>query len=280
MAGPRTGRSRLAAVLVLALILSGACATHLRHAKAAFAEGQELSRRYRTEQALAAYRRSLDESALEARAHPSAQAFMVKGLAEVNLGLWLDAEKSFLAASGLGFEPGEAWAADVSVLGLAMSFDELGLKDPALRAYENLLGRSAFKPVRLAAAQKYLDLSLAAALGLGTKDRDRALSDLARTVDRLTAGDFACGYYHYMSSQVESHRGDLRRSYEEAAAARELGLPSEKILRDNDNQIVYCRDSLVATLAAPERETFAAVHASWTKKWGWKDARTPDWKQE
>ena len=185
-----------------------------------------------------------------------------------------------MAASGLGFESGEAWAADVSVLGLAMSFETLNLREVALRAYENLLGRSAFKPVRLAAAQRYLDLSLAAALEVGAKERERALAALARTVDRLVVGDFACGYYHYMASQVESHRGDLRRSYEEAAAARELGLPSEKVLRDNDNQIVFCRDSLVANLAGPEREAFSAVHASWTKKWGWKDARTPGWKQE
>jgi len=283
-ARPPSGRSwrpaALIPVILLAAAFAAACATHLRQAKTAYAEGQELSRRYRTEQALAAYKRSLDESTLEARSHPSAQAFMLKGLAEVNLGLWAEAERSFLAAAGLGFESGEAWAADVSVLGLAMSFESLGIKDTALRAYENLLGRSAFRPVRLAAAQRWLDLSLAASLGLGTKERERALADLARTVDRLVAGEFACGYYHYMASQVESHRGDLRRSYDEAAAARELGLPTEKILRDNDNQLVFCRDSLMASLAAPEREAFSAVHASWTKKWGWKDARTPDWKQE
>jgi len=280
MAGSRTGRSGRSVALIFVLFLGAACASHLRQAKAAYAEGQELARRYQTEQALAAYKRSLSESGLEVRAHPSAQAFMLKGLAEVNLALWPDAEQSFLKASGLGFEPGEAWAADVSVLGLAVSFDELNLKEAALRAYENLLGRSSFKPVRLAAAQKYSDLSLERALGLGDKERDRVLADLARTVDRLVAGDFACGYYHYMSSQVESHRGALRRSYEEAVTARELGLPSEKILRDNDNQIVFCRDALVAALPAPEREAFSAVHASWTKKWGWKDARTPGWKQE
>jgi hypothetical protein len=150
----------------------------------------------------------------------------------------------------------------------------------ALRAYENLLGRSSVKPVRLAAAQRYFDLSLARALGLGDKEKGRALADLVRTVERLEAADFSCGYYHYVHAQVEGHRGDLRRSYEEAVTARELGLPTEKIFRDNDNQIVFCRDALVGTLPAADRDAFSAAHASWTKKWGWKDARTPGWKQE
>ena len=280
MVKARAGRSGLFAALVAVLALGAACATHLRQAKTAYAEGQELSRRYQTEQAVAAFKRSLAESAIEARANPSAQAFMMKGMAEVNLGLWREAELSFLKASGLGFEAGEGWAADVSVLGLAMSFEELDLKEVARRAYENLLGRSAFRPVRLTAAQKYFDLSLVRTLGLGDKEKARALADLAETVERLEAGDFACGYYHYMHAQVESHRGELRRSYEEAVTARELGLPSEKVLRDNDNQIVFCHDRLVGTLTAPERDAFSAAHAAWTRKWGWKDARTPGWKQE
>ena len=280
MGSSRAVRFRALFVLALALLSASGCATHLRNAKAAYAEAQEFSRRYQTEQALAAYKRSLVESGIEARRNPSAQAFMLKGMAEVNLGLWGDAELSFVKASGLGFEAGEAWASDVSLLGLAISFEELGLGDPALRAYENLLGKSAFKPVRLAAAQRYFDLTLLRTLGLGDKEKSRALADLAKVVDRLEAGDFACGFYHYFHSQVESHRGDQRRSYEEAVTARELGLPSEKILRDNDNQIVFCYDTLAGALPASERDVFTAAHASWTKKWGWKDARTPGWKQE
>jgi len=276
----RAEKSWVFAVYVPVILLCAACATHLRHAKAAYAEAQEFSRRYQTEQAVAAYKRSLIESGIEVGNNPSAQAFMLKGMAEVNLGLWRDAELSFIKASGLGFEAGEAWASDVSLLGLAISFEELGLGEPALRAYENLLGKSAFKPVRLAAAQKYFDLTLARTLGLGDKEKSRALADLARVIDKLEAGDFACGFYHYFHSQVESHRGDYRRSYEEAVTARELGLPSEKILRDNDNQIVFCYDKLAGSLPASERDIFSAAHAAWTKRWGWKDARTPNWKME
>ena len=278
-----SGRQRklpIFAVLALALALCAACATHLRNAKTAYADAQELTRLYRTEQALAAYKLALAEASLEAQKNPSSQAFMLKGLAEANLGLWKEAETSFVKAAGLGFETGEAWASEVSLLGLAVSFEELGFPDPALRAYENLLGKSAFRPVMLAAAQRYADLTLARAFGLGEKEKARSLADLVKAVEKLEARDFACGAYHYFHSQAESHRGDYRRSYEEAVMARELGLPSEKILRDNDNQIVFCYDKLTGSLPAAERDAYAASHAAWARKWGWPDARTPAWKLE
>jgi hypothetical protein len=71
-----------------------------------------------------------------------------------------------------------------------------------------------------------------------------------------------------------------RKLFPVAALARELGLPSEKISRDNDNQLVYCYDRFQETLPAAESKAFAAAHSGWTKKWGWRDARTPAWKKE
>ncbi len=276
----RERRLRTVAAFALALAVCASCVTHLRNAKTSYTHAQELSRQYRTEEALAAFKFALAEAALEAQKNPSAQAFMLKGMAEASLGLWKEAETSFVKAAGLGFETGEAWASEVSLLGLAISFEELGIQDPALRAYESLLGKSAFKPVLFAAAQRYADLTLARALGLGEKEKSRALADLVKAIEKLEARDFACGYYHYYHSQAESHRGDYRRSYEEAVMARELGLPSEKILRDNDNQIVFCHDKLTGSLPAAERDAFAASHAAWARKWGWTDARTPAWKLE
>ncbi|HYA48487.1 MAG TPA: hypothetical protein VEG35_02205, partial [Burkholderiales bacterium] len=261
-------------------VLCASCLTHLGNAKAAYAEAQEFSRQYRTEQAAAAYKQALAEASLEAAKKPSAQAFMLKGLAEVNLGLWGDAESSFVKAAGQGFGEGEAWASDVALLGLAVSFQELGFREPCLRVYENLVGKSSFKPVRLAAAERYADLTLARTLVLADAERARALADLVRTVERLEASDFACGYYHYLHAQAEGHRGDFRRGYEETVMARELGLPSEKILRDNDNQLIFCYDKLTAALGGAERTAFETAHAAWAKKWGWKDARTPGWKTE
>jgi hypothetical protein len=130
------------------------------------------------------------------------------------------------------------------------------------------------------AAEKRTDLVLAGAAGLDPKERDRALSGLLRSLDRLVDRDFACGLYHYLHAQVDGHVGDLRRSYEEAVMARELGLPSEKIGRDNDNQLVYCYVRLIASLAPAERDALAAAQARWAAKWGWRDDRTPAWKKE
>jgi hypothetical protein len=62
--------------------------------------------------------------------------------------------------------------------------------------------------------------------------------------------------------------------------ARELGLPSEKIGRDNDNQLVYCYVRLMSSLPAAERDAMAAAQARWAAKWGWRDDRTPAWKKE
>jgi tetratricopeptide (TPR) repeat protein len=278
MAG-QTRPVRAGALLAVVLLLS-ACVSHLREAKAAFSQAQELERAYRTEQAVAAYKRARAEAGLEVRRNPSAQAFLVKGMAEASLGLWREAEASFVTAAGLGFEPGEAWASDVALLGLAVSFEELGIRDPALRAYENLLAKSAFKPVLMSAAQRYADLTLSLALGLEEKEKARALAGLVRSLEKLEAGDFACGLYHYLHSQAESHRGDYRRSYDEAVMARELGLPSEKILRDNDHQIIFCFDKLIGALPEAGREALAASHTAWTKKWGWRDIRTPGWREK
>jgi tetratricopeptide (TPR) repeat protein len=266
--------------LALVLVLLAACLPHLRKAKQFYAEGQDQARVFRTEEAVASWKKALDEADRECRRKPSAQAFTIKGLAETNLGRWRDAEASFLKAFSLGFEAGEAWASDAALAGLAASFEELGLEAPALRIYAQLLDKSAFKPVLMTAAEKRTNLILARAVSLDPEEKARTLAGLLKTLDRLLDRDFACGLYHYLHAQVDGHIGDLRRSYEEAVIARELSLPSEKISRDNDNQLVYCYDKLIETLPAAESKAFAAAHSGWMKKWGWRDARTPAWKKE
>jgi len=277
-----TAKTRFAAAVSAALILllTASCASHLRQAKSAYVRGQELARAHRTGEALSAYKRAAQEAGLESRRNPSAQAFMVKGMAEASLELWRDAEASFLAAFGLGFEPGRAWASDASLLGLAVSFEELGLGDSATGVYERLLAKSSYEPVRMAAVQRYVDLAAARALTLAPVEKSRALARIVTAIDKLEANNYACGLYHYYHGQVESHRGDYRRSYEECVIARELGLPYEKVLRDNDNQIVFCYDRLVSSLPEAERGAFSEAHGAWAAKWGWKDARTPGWKKD
>jgi len=268
------------AALALVIVLSVSCLAHLRKAKQFYAEGQDQARAFRTEAAVASWKRALEEADRECRRKPSAQAFTIKGLAETNLGRWREAEASFLKAFSLGFAAGEAWAADVALAGLGSSFEELSLEAPALRIYGQLIDKSDFKPVLMTAAEKRTNLVLARAVNSDPEEKNRTLSGLLKTLDRLLDRDFACGLYHYLHAQVDGHAGDLRRSYEEAVMARELGLPSEKISRDNDNQLVYCYDKLKKILPVAEWESFAAAHSGWTKKWGWRDARTPAWKKE
>ena len=258
--------------------LCAACAVPLREAKLAYAEGQAREQAFDTARAVAAYKRARLEAGEAVRRSPSAQAYTLKGLAEAALELWPEAKASFLGAFALGFADGEDWAADVSLLGLARSFEETGLETAALRAYDSLLGGGAFKPARQAAAARYVDLVLASALEIEGRARERALVDLRKTAENLLEKDFACGYFHYLHAQVSGHLADHARGYEEAVAARELGLGSAKVRRDNDLQIVYCYEKRLEALPAGERETFAARHAARAAAWGWPDARTPEWR--
>ena len=281
MIRPQSPRSPVfRAFAFLAVLLLAGCASHLKQAKFHYSEGQLRARAYETAQAAASYKRALLEAEKAVRSNPSAQAFTLMGLAEAGLEKWPDAEKSFLQAFTLGFAEGEEWARDVARLGLSSSLDELGLKDAALRSLADLVERAKFKPVRTEAARRYVDLSLAAASGLDEKERTRALAAVARTLEKLIDGDFACGFYHYLLSQTESHREDYRKSFEEAAIARELGLPSEKVLRDNDLQILYIHEKMKERLSPDDGKAFDELYARWTRKWGWKDPLTPNWKRE
>lgn len=274
-------RRRLAlVVLALAAALSPSCLTDLHRAKRDYAEGQELARAAQTAQAVSYWRRALEEAGRACRRKPSAQSFTVKGLAEANLGRWREAEASFLQAFSFGFGPGEAWASDSALAGLAVSFEDMGLETPALRIYAQLADRSDFKPALMVAAERRTNLVLAGVADLGPDERTRTLGSLDKSLDRLIDRDFACGLFHYLRAQVDAHLGDLRRSYEESVMARELGLPSEKIRRDNDNQLVYCYVRLCDSLPLAERAALTAAQARWAAKWGWRDDRTPAWKKE
>jgi len=278
---PQSRRSPVfRALALLAVLLLAACSSHFKQAKFHYSEGQLRTRAYETSQAAASYKRALLEAEKAVRSNPSAQAFTLKGLAEAALERWPDAEQSFLQAFALGFAEGEEWARDVARLGLSFSLDELGLKDAALRSIVDLIDHAKFKPVRLEAARRYADLSLAAASDLDKKEKTSALAAVAKTLEKLIDGDFACGFYHYLLSQTESHREDFRKSFEEAAIARELGLPTEKVLRDNDLQIIFISAKMKDRLSPDEWKAFEELIGRWTRKWGWRDPLTPNWKKE
>lgn len=266
--------------LAAAVLGSAACLTSLRRAKSHYAEGQARAREFQTEQAVAHWKRALDEAARACRRDPSAQSFTVRGLALASLGRWREAEGAFLQAFALGFGEGERWASDAALTGLAASFEDLGLEASALRVYARIVDDSDFRPALMLAAERRTNLVLSRAAELAPDERARTLAALSKALDRLVDRDPACGLYHYLHAQVDGHLGDLRRSYEEAVMARELGLPTGKIGRDNDNQLVYCYGRLLAALAPAERDALAAAQARWAAKWGWRDDRTPAWKKE
>lgn len=274
------GRSLSAAAAVLAVASLSACLTRLERAKLHYSEGQESARRYQTARAAASYKRAVADAARAASGASSAQAYMTRGLAEIGLERWSDAEESFRKAAALGFPEGQEWAADVSRLGLAASLAELGFEDAALRSLAGLLDRSTFRPVVPEAARRWLDLSLARFARLDERERAKGLAPVVRTLERLVDQDYACGFRHYLLSQALGHVREYRRSFEEAAVARDLGLASEKALRDNDLQAVFCYNALKEELPPAEWREFEALYGRWTAKWGWRDARTPGWKKE
>jgi len=275
----RTRSSRFIALLLVAA-LSASCLTPLGRAKRSYAEAQARARAFETGAAVALWKRALDEASLACRRSPSAQSFTVKGLIEANLGRWPEAQASFLQAFAFGFKDGEAWASDAALTGLAASFEDRGLEAAALRLYAQIVDRSEFRPALMLAAERRTSLILAGTVDLASDAKARTLAGLAKSLDRLIDRDFGCGLYHYLHAQVDGHAGDLPRAYEEAVMARELGLPSEKIGRDNDNQLVYCYVRLLDSLPAAERDALAAAQARSAAKWGWRDDRTPAWKKE
>lgn len=265
--------------LVAAVLLLTACASHLKEAKSHYAEGQRFSRIYQREQALSFYKKALKEAELEATQHPSAQAYLVKGLAELNLELWKKAEDSFREAFSLGFDRGEEWAEEASLIGLASTLQEMGLEEAASKIYLLLMDRSKFQPVTVLAAQRYMDVVLKSMLKQDDKNKRAQLTGLLRKAEKLSEKDYGCGFYHYLESQVLSHLGEYRRSFEEAVIARELGLPSQEILHDNDLQVVFCGKKLREELYGEEWKKFQSVYYKWVEKWNWQDPETPDWKK-
>jgi tetratricopeptide (TPR) repeat protein len=256
------------------------CVSHLKEAKLHYTEGEKCSRRYQFDNAAAHFKKAVQEAVIAAKKNPHAQTFMVKGLAELRLELWEKAEESFATAFSLGFEEGEEWASQISLFGLASSFEEMGLEDSASTIYSHLLGRSRLTPVTSVVAQKYIDLNLKKALEAHGREKEKMLTQMLRTAERLTNADMSHGFYHYLQSQVHSHLSDYQKSFEQAVMARELGLPNPEISRDNDMQIIFSFNGLKEKLGPKEWEDFQSMYLKWVSRWGWKGPETPDWKRE
>jgi tetratricopeptide (TPR) repeat protein len=255
------------------------CVSHLNDAKLYYIQAQEYSSSYNTEKAIASFKKSLEEVKKEVDRSPSPQAFMLKGLIELNLNQWDEAKRSFLAAFSYGFDKGQEWAEWSSLFGLASSLQEMGLESSAFQIYEYLISKSKLRPLTILSAQKYTDIALKGALHEEEKDREKLLAGLFRTIQSLSRKDLSCGYFHYLLSQVLSHRGEYRKCFDEAVMAKELGLPSEEILRDNDLLIVFCFERLKEKLPSTQWEAFQNLYLGWIERWNWPGPQTPSWKE-
>lgn len=257
-----------------------ACVSHLKLAKYHYSRGSEQARAYRTDAALSSYKRARLEAETAVNRRADAQSYLLKGLAELELDLWEDAEESFRNAFHLGFSQAEDWASDLALLGAARALKNLGLPSSSSRIFDHLLTRSRLKPILRLAAENVVEAELAEVLEMDESQRRGKLLSLQKRVEKLIAKDMACGYFHYLSAQVASHLKDYRLSFEEAVTAKELGLFSLETDRDNDLQIIFCYDQLESHLTNVALENFRTAYTRWIQKWKWPGPKTPVWKTD
>lgn len=274
-------KRRILTLLSLLFFLSSiySCVSHLKEAKFYYDQGQRFSRSLEQGKAVASFKRALKEAELETEKHPSAQAYMLKGLAELELRLWSEAGESFRQAFSCGFDKGEEWAKQVSLLGLASSLDEMGLKETAFKIYAHLMERSKIDQILLLASQKYTEMALEKTSQKSEQVKKKELSSLLKSIHKLSQKDMSNGFYHYLQSQIHSHLLEYEQSFEEAVMAKELSLPSERITRDNDLQIVFCYQKLKEKLSPRQWGKFFSSYLQWIKRWQWQDPETPEWKK-
>jgi len=93
---------------------------------------------------------------------PSGEAYLLKGLTEVNLNLWEEAENSFRLSASLGEDKAQAWAEELRLFGLARSFEAQGWTETSTRLYGVLTEKGKYQPVVRASVGRLVDLRLKA----------------------------------------------------------------------------------------------------------------------
>lgn len=265
------------AVLIL-LLTQAACSLSLEKAQVHYLEGQRHEAGLRTAEAASHYRRALVLVEQEIQKQPSASAYLLRGLIAARLQEWDRAGDSFRLAAAMGEEKASDWSREVILYGLALSFENQGLTEGATRLYRSLMEKGKFEPVVQAATGRYLDNRLAMLEDKNEVERKKIILELINTTEKILKDYSTQGYYHYLLSQVYSYEKKYRESFEEAVMAHELGLPSEKLNRDNDRQIIFCY-YMISQNQPEEISGFIRAYHYWIKKWNWLDETTPGWKR-
>ncbi|MEW6363974.1 MAG: hypothetical protein AB1714_04980 [Acidobacteriota bacterium] len=270
-------------LVVLALVVLGlaGCATHrLETAKTHYVRAVELADRMDRGGAAAEFSRARDEAAKIAGSHAGdAQAWLIKGQAEIELGEFEEARRSFASARAAGADLGDGWERVAQLLGVASVYEAMEMPDDAAMLCETAMKTAKkecpemFEP----AAARWVNLLVAEdASSEDPKARAKQLAGLEKKVRDLVEETPGSGTLRYLLSQVEVHLEDFAEGWGQAVLARELGLPTEELLRDNDNSLLFCYRQLIES----GRTEYDARQAAWAKRWGWPDATHAPWMAE
>lgn len=274
-------RRRLA-ILTAIVMVTGACATHrLQVAKTHYQRGVELAGKMDRVAAAAEFQRSREEAAvLTQRGGGDSQAWLIKGHSEVELGQFEEARRSFAAArthGGAAIE--EEWESTAQLLGLAAVYEEMDMSEESASLYETAMGQAKKLSGGIfeAAASRWVDATLGLASdSADSKARGKILETIEKKVRAMAAESPASATLHYLLSQIEIHLEHYDEGWRQAVMARELGLPDQEFLRDNDASLLFCYQKLIEQ----GRSDYERRQAAWAERWGWESPSQPPWKQE
>lgn len=269
-------RRVLGAVLVAAL-LPCACATHrLERVKLHYLRAVELADRMDRAGAAAELKLVQSEAA---KIGGDPQAWLIKGQAEVELGLFEEARRSFARAreSGGGIDTG--WEQAAQLLGLAAVYEEMEMENVAAALCETALdqAKKAGPDLFEVAAGRWVDLTLGQVSPEDeSKTRTKLLDGLDKKVRSMVGDTPTSGTLRYLLSQVEIHLEHYEEGWNQAVMARELGLRSEEILRDNDESLIFC----YRQLKEKGQFEYDERQAAWAARWGWPTPEQAPWMEE
>ncbi len=267
---------RVGAVL-LAAVLSCACATHrLEQVKLHYLRAVELADRMDSAGAAAELKLVRSEAA---KIEGDPQAWLIKGQAEVELGLFEEARRSFARAreSGIGIDA--AWEQAAQLLGLAAVYEKMEMDSVAAALCETALeqAKKAGPDLFEVAAARWVDLTLGQLDGEDeSKARTKILDGLDKKVRSMVGDSPTSGTLRYLLSQVELHLEHYEEGWNQAVMARELGVRSEEILRDNDESLIFC----YRQLKEKGQFEYDERQAAWAARWEWPAPAQAPWMDE
>lgn len=260
----------------LAFAFTPACAVHrLDVAKAHYMKGLQFIGLQ--DRAAAVFEFKLARA--EAQKSGDAQALLLRGQSEIELSLFEEARLSFIAARLAGAGDTADWESAALLLGLADVYAEMEMPFEASALCEAAMTDAKKAGPRLfeAAAARFVDVTLGAASTVeDPKARAKAITDIEKKARGLVQDSPGSAVLRYLLAQVELHLERYEDAWRQAVVAREMGLPDEEFLRDNDNAIIFCYRQLIEAGKSEYQERQRA----WSERWDWPEIDKPEWMAE